>query len=289
MAPLVQAVAADFAPVSAKAALADVGAPTADHLEFASAILHDLPSELNDEVHDPIGAAATIYAMLLQADPADDEPELQKLAQTTERTIVDRVRRDLTLVAKLPAEARLPLAQLSMTALRQLTPPQFEQFRRAVVQLIRADKQVSLFEYALHRMILKHLVRFFDPRPPTRVRIKQPNEAGGPTGVVLSALAHAGSPGDPKTAAAAYDAGRRVFADSIKAAPLPPDACGYSAIDAALDALDGSTGAIKERVLNACAACIAEDGKMTIDETELLRTVADALDCPMPPPVARTA
>lgn len=289
VAPLVQAAAMGFAPVSAQAALADIGAPTADHLEFAGAILNDLPSELNAEVHDPIGAAATIYAMLLHADPSDDEPELQKLAQSTDRAIVDRVRNDLVLLDKLPAEARLPLAQLSMTALRQLTPPQFEQFRRAVVQLIRADKKVSLFEYALHRMILKHLVRFFDPRPPTRVRLKQPSEAGGPTAVVLSALAHAGNPDDLQAAAAAYNAGRQIYAEAMKSAPLSPDACGYSAIDAALDALDASAGVVKQRVLNACAACIAADGKMTIDEMELLRTVADALDCPMPPPVARTA
>ena len=37
------------------------------------------------------------------------------------------------------------------------------------------------------------------------------------------------------------------------------------------------------------AAAIAHDGKMTIDEGELLQAVADALDCPMPPPAADLA
>ena len=64
--------------------MADVGAPTAAHLAFAGAMLSKMPSDLNDEIHDPIGAVAVIYAMLLHADPSDDEPELQKLAKATD-------------------------------------------------------------------------------------------------------------------------------------------------------------------------------------------------------------
>jgi hypothetical protein len=40
---------------------------------------------------------------------------------------------------------------------------------------------------------------------------------------------------------------------------------------------------VKKRVLDACAVCIAVDGTVTVEEGELLRAVADALDCPMPP------
>ena len=37
------------------------------------------------------------------------------------------------------------------------------------------------------------------------------------------------------------------------------------------------------RWLDACAGCIAADGRATVEEGELLRAVADSLDCPMPP------
>jgi hypothetical protein len=36
-------------------------------------------------------------------------------------------------------------------------------------------------------------------------------------------------------------------------------------------------------MLDAVVACIAADGKMTIEENELLRAVAAALACPLPP------
>jgi len=47
-----------------------------------------------------------------------------------------------------------------------------------------------------------------------------------------------------------------------------------------------ASGEVKRLVLEGAAAAIGHDGRMTIDEAELLRTVADALDCPMPPPAA---
>ncbi len=40
---------------------------------------------------------------------------------------------------------------------------------------------------------------------------------------------------------------------------------------------------IKKRVLNAAAIAVNIDGYVTLREAELLRTVADSLDCPMPP------
>ena len=40
---------------------------------------------------------------------------------------------------------------------------------------------------------------------------------------------------------------------------------------------------LKRKVLAACTTCIAYDGKVTIEEAELLRAIADSLDCPLPP------
>jgi hypothetical protein len=40
---------------------------------------------------------------------------------------------------------------------------------------------------------------------------------------------------------------------------------------------------LKRQILSACAACIGADGRVTVEEGELLRAVADALGCPVPP------
>ena len=58
-------------------------------------------------------------------------------------------------------------------------------------------------------------------------------------------------------------------------------------VDEALDVLVLASPAIKKRILTACATCIDSDGLVTVEEAELMRVVADALDCPVPPLVLR--
>ena len=49
-------------------------------------------------------------------------------------------------------------------------------------------------------------------------------------------------------------------------------------------AATGAGGAaIKKNVLNACAQTVAADGVIQEMEAELLRAIADTLDCPIPP------
>ena len=54
-------------------------------------------------------------------------------------------------------------------------------------------------------------------------------------------------------------------------------------IDAALDRLAQATPIIKKNLLEACIHTVGADGVILEAEAELLRAVADTLDCPMPP------
>jgi len=50
-----------------------------------------------------------------------------------------------------------------------------------------------------------------------------------------------------------------------------------------LNASCGGRSQIKKNVLEACALTVAADGVITELEAEMLRAIADTLDCPMPP------
>jgi len=54
-------------------------------------------------------------------------------------------------------------------------------------------------------------------------------------------------------------------------------------IDRVLDSLAQTSPAIKKQVLETCVVCIGVDGVASLKEAELLRAIADALDCPVPP------
>jgi len=54
-------------------------------------------------------------------------------------------------------------------------------------------------------------------------------------------------------------------------------------VDKAIGRLSQAAPQIKKNVLNACAMTVANDGVIKETEAELLRAIADSLDCPMPP------
>src|SRR5690606_31616129 len=51
----------------------------------------------------------------------------------------------------------------------------------------------------------------------------------------------------------------------------------------ALQALSRLSPLLKPAIIDACGHCIMHDGKVDVREYELMRLVADQLDCPMPP------
>jgi tellurite resistance protein len=56
--------------------------------------------------------------------------------------------------------------------------------------------------------------------------------------------------------------------------------------DAALSELASAAPRVKREIITAATACIAADGKVTLEESELLRAIAALLACPIPPRAA---
>ena len=102
--------------------------------------------------------------------------------------------------------------------------------------------------------------------------------------VLLSALAHVGTD-DPAKAQNAFQLGAQQlnYAAQIGLDFIPADQSDLPQVDAALNRLNQAVPQIKKNVLNACAQTVAADGVIQEREAELLRAIADTLDCPMPP------
>ncbi len=54
-------------------------------------------------------------------------------------------------------------------------------------------------------------------------------------------------------------------------------------LDEVLDKFDVATPLVKRELLVACGEAAAADGDLTSREAELLRSIADAIGCPVPP------
>ena len=210
--------------------------------------------------------------------------QLDLLAQNTSAAVRQETERLLPQIDPVATNAKLPLVDLALPGLRQLSPAQYQQFSKATQALIEADGEIDLFEYVLQKIVLRHLGGQFNGARRSIVQYYALKPLVSDCSVLLSALAHVGSE-NPAQCEAAFQNGARNLSAYAQAqiVYVSSDDCDLSHVDAALDRLNQAAPQIKKAVLNACVQVVAADGVIQEMEAELLRAIADALDCPMPP------
>lgn len=276
--------------VAQQSIVSDIGRPRTEHLQYAVDLHQAVPASLQAATHDPLGAHALICAFLLSDDVSAREKQLDELGRATSSGVREETVRIWPEVKGVPAHARIPLVDLALPALRRLSTAQFEQFRAVVNALIASDEKCDLFEFMLQKIVMRHLdTRFYpDRRPVTQFYDLRP--LARDAGVLLSATAYAGAD-DPAQARAAFERSAESLGRMARTEIpwLPTTECELSHLDSALDRFAQSVPQIKKNVLSACVETVAFDAKIQPREAEVLRAIADSLDCPIPPFVQGTA
>ncbi len=269
-----------FNPAEAVANVGTIGAP---QLLYAAGLLEDLAPTLATQVRDPLGAQATVFALLLDPEEGVGRDQLAWLEQYAHPAVVRQMRAIEPEARRLAPEARLPLVEMAVPALRQMSPAQMREFLAGVKSLVAADQKLTLFEYALQRLLLRHLVAYFVKRSAAAPVYTTFETLVEPTTVVLSALARGGA-SSPEKASAAFAAGVKALNwPGARIELLPEVSTDLNRLDLALRALDSASRPLKKQLLLACAATVGADGRVTVEEGELLRAISDSIDCPMPP------
>ncbi len=258
-----------------------VGRPQAEHIQYAGEIIAAIPRAVREAAREPYGARAVVYCLLLDSDREIRAQQLAHLEREGDQGIGKLVHSLSGDIAALGVEARLPLIDLAMAALRELSPGQYGLFRRNLDALIRMDRKINLFEWALEKILLQNLEPQFTGRRPRAPRHSSLGVVRPHVQTLLSLLAHA-CVKDGQTRPGAFEAARREL-DMPDLELAPKERINLDALGAAVDELALLKPLIKPRLLKACLACITHDGAYSPEEMELMRAIADTLDCPMPP------
>jgi hypothetical protein len=292
--PLLSARTLAFAPA---AVMAQIGSLTPRNVDHARGLIDAAPAQLRDAARNPEEAPALIYALLTEQHQDVGDGQAAIIAAHAGEDTLRRVRALLPPLAGLAADTRLVLAQLTVPVLRQLPTAAASVFSTTCQALIECDQRLSYFDFALQKMVLRHLAVAGEPAAVT-TQVYSFNAVVGEIAVVLSALAWAGAlqgkaqadGSETADTPAANDAFRdgagqlKLIEDRLSL--LDPAACEFSQLDAALDRLADASFPIKQRLLLACAHTVLHDGVVRDEEAELLRAFAAALACPMPPLIA---
>jgi hypothetical protein len=265
-----------------------VGTVTADGISYAAALLRALPPALVQAARTGDGARAVLLGLLLDARPGIRAQQTRLLGLDREATAPAAVEQLLPLLDGLDPRLRLPLADLAVSALRTLGTAPVRRFRDEVEALVAADGEITLSELMLATMIGRRLQPLIGP--PDR-GVVRPGRGGslleGCT-IIFSAFARASS--DKQGAIRrVYDLGARSFFGDRRPEILSGEACGAERIRQALERVGQAPPQVKKRVLGALAAMALADAAVTVEEAELLRTVADGLGCPVSPLTATLA
>ncbi len=266
-------------PIAVVSRAADqVANPTTAHRQYIASLIASLPTEITSAARDGYGARALIYAMLLDRDADVRANQLQALREKAEANVFELTLRLVTFVNRLNVRARLPLVDMSLSALRSLSPTQYKQFRNCFDALVHADHRISLFEWVLHQMLLRHLRLQFEPVREPQTMFYGLQRLGEPVSVLLSAVARASQGADE----AAFDAAAKIVPE-VAVQMRPPEGSGLRKLNDALQQLVQVAPQHRRRLVDACAAAICADGQVNATEAELLRGVCDLLGCPLPP------
>jgi Zn-dependent protease with chaperone function/uncharacterized tellurite resistance protein B-like protein len=264
--------------------LPNLGKPTPLHLKYAEQLREALPDNLKAAARDPLAASALIYALLLSADEKRRGEQLAEIARRVSSSVSENTAALFPDVAAVAKHARLPLVNLALGALRNLRVDEFTRFSGTLKWLVSSDGKLELFEFVLQKIVLRHLASKFGDARPAAIQFYTLKPLVPDCAVVLSALANAGgsNTGDLQTAFAAGAPYLRAPAD----APLEllsRENCGVEQLDAALNRLALAVPIIKKNLIEAAVHVVGADGVILEAEAELLRAIADTLDCPMPP------
>ncbi len=263
-----------------QAAIDGIGRPDEAHLRYAQSLIGALHPALRWAAREPYGAQALVFALLLDRDATIHRRQIAHLERSVEVGLGGETERLYPAVLATRREHRLPLLDLSLPALRQLSAPQTQGFKAALEGLIAADGRVRLFEWCLSRILLSGLTPDSGPGRSGVVGRAECADLAADCALILSLVARIQDDGDAVRLASTAAQQAMGLLETLSLAERPVD---HRALDQALARLQGLKPQAKHQLLQACAAAILADEKVVPAELEVLRAVGAVLDCPIPP------
>lgn len=281
------ALAKSMATVAAGAAMADVsnaidqiGNLKPEIIDHARSLLAELPTTIIDAAREPYGARAVIYSLVLDSGHEVRDRQLARLQSYADADVLQLTHQLQAGVGELDIKFRLPLIDITIPALKQLSPDQYQAFRANLVALIEMDSRVDLLEWSLQKILFTHLDGQFLKRVRTKtgysdlIHLKQEIER------VLSVLAHAGQQ-DKSAIQNAFDAATDLL-ELSGLQLIAENEISVLDLDHSLEKLEKLKPMAKPQFLKACAASVLRDQRISAVEVELLRAFSDVIGCPMP-------
>jgi Zn-dependent protease with chaperone function len=256
-----------------------VGNPGEPQMRFAEHFSEMIPITVWQAAHTVDGGVPLLLALLLHEEPRIRDRQLAIVDARFGSIVARNTARLGDELVELGRTLRLPLLDLALPNIRDLSHHRREFLVDTLQALIDVDGTIDAFEAAIASAV-STWARDLDRK---KSRKPDPRAVGAATRTAIAGLAHAGHDSQVQREAA-WRAGLKVAVplagdtpDGLGEAPRPGE------VRRALEALDGLAPPSKRLVVAALAATAATDGRLAEPEMELIRAACRTLHCPLPP------
>ncbi|SHF48168.1 Zn-dependent protease with chaperone function [Jatrophihabitans endophyticus] len=271
-----------LAPADVTARVATV---TPDDLARGARLDARLPAELRESAGQPATAVALVLALLLDARDDVREVQLRTVDARLGPSVAAATVRLSAATTRLDPLLALPLVGLAAPQLAARPAAERDAVQAALRELALVDGRVTVFEYALMRVVGVRLADAASPAArsrPGRTTLRSGTDAALTLLAVLAAVGHT----DPAAAQHAFHAATTLLLPAATGIAFAPPADPWRALDTGWDVLDALDPRHKQLLVEAMVAAVADDGVLRPAEAELLRAACAVLHCPLPPLVA---
>ncbi len=273
--------------IAVGAAMADVanvidqiGNPKPETINYARSLIAGLSMVIKEAAREPYGARAVIYSMVLDPEEKVRGIQLARLQKYADPDVFVLTHKLLSEMGGLDIKYRLPIIDIAIPALKQLSLDQYQVFRDNLVTLIEMNSRVKLLEWSLQKILFNHLDGQFFKLAHTKTRYSHAGQLKKEIELILSVMSYAGHKDQNEIEAAFIAATKNLECGRLQL--VARNEISFSDLDRSLQKLEKLKPLAKPQLLKACVASVTYDQKISSVEVELLRAFSDVLGCPMP-------
>ena len=243
--------------------------PTDHQIQDSVGFRGRISETLRNASDDPVSAMGLVLGLLLRRDSTLRAAQLSKARNLAGGEVAREAEKFEPLLRALPAGSRVPLLDLSMPALRQLSAEQQDLFRQAITQ-VGYEADDGLIVLLIQASMRRYLSR--EKNPPSR-----PGDLADACGLVLTAVVRT-SGESAEAQARAYRLGAVVLGlPGLDANLLPAEKVDLQKVDEALAVIAGQSVYDRRKFVRACGAAMLHDDRAEPAEVEIVRAVGDSL------------
>jgi len=259
---------------SANDLVASIGTVNPESFHHAEQILSELPEAYLNAAHSLSEVGHLVLALIAQSNKIPWSEQREALNNRLSENELQAIENISTV--KISEEQKLPLVEIALPTLKQLSADEAKQLLANSSVLIVADKSINVFEFFLYALLRKHLAE--QDADFQSGKLKKYSQVSEELIYLIQVLALVGDTAE-----------HAVIVQHIHS--FYPSWDGHTMgikfeakrLHESLSKLNRLTPMLKKPIMQALAELVIADGQIKTTELELLRATGIYLDCPIPP------